>query len=134
MPYIYILTPIPLHLSLSLYLISIPLYLYPYEYTLMTISWYLYSYPYTYTLVPISLWLYTYTYTLVLVNCGVDFFYSETRLGLWKTPKMFSYDAPSHSAAHIQEFFNQKWREFKLQLDATKYVVIFFVHYLTREK
>lgn len=35
----------------------------------------------------------------------------------------FPYDAPSHSAAHVRTFVNQKLEEFKLQLDITKYVV-----------
>ncbi len=52
---------------------------------------------------------------------------SETRHRLRKTPKMFSYDAPSHSVAHIREFFNQKLREFELQIDATKYILLYFL-------
>ncbi len=53
---------------------------------------------------------------------SVNFFFG-LRLRLRKTPKVFSYDV----AGHIQDFVNQKLREFKLELDGTKYMLLYFL-------
>ncbi len=62
---------------------------------------------------------------------SVNFFFG---LRLRKTPKMFSYDAPSHSAAHIREFVNQNLCDFKLHIDATKYMLLYFCSLLNTWK